>query len=214
MESRVVYSTSNLRNYNQEKTRLEHTVAVDETWVSLYRGPERDQAKEWRRPEEKSTSVVVPDRFGRKVMIILAMDIRGICYYEIIAPKEKVNSARYLAFLKRLVAKWGGNRKHELWLLDDNSTVHRAGSILTWLEKNNVNRWLLPTYSPDLSPCDFGCFHQLKRAIGGVQYPHVEALQKAIDNEIRYGNANRKYTAIEKLPERWLQCVNNKGEYL
>ena len=39
-ETRVVYSECNLRNYNQQKSRLEHTVAIDETWVSLYRPQE------------------------------------------------------------------------------------------------------------------------------------------------------------------------------
>lgn len=214
MEMRMVYSECNLRNYNQQKTRLEHTVAIDETWVSLCRPPEKDQAKEWLQKGESSTSVAVLDRFGPKVLLILAMDVTGICYYEILPEKETLKGPRYLEFLRRLMDKWHGNRQHRVWLLDDNAKPHRSAAIIQWIEGNQIERWFQPPYSPDLSPCDFGCFHPLKRAIGGQHYPNIEALQIAIDNEVRCGNANGTYLAVQKLPERWLQCVNNKGEYL
>lgn len=214
LEMRVVYSASNLRTFHQQKSRLEYTVAVDETWVSLNRPPERDQAREWLRSDEPSGSVALLNRFGPKVMLAMAMDIRGICYYEILVKGERMDAPRYLEFLKRLVDSVGGNRKHLLWLLDDNAKPHRTASITTWLEENKISRRLQSAYSPDLSPCDFLCFHPLKRAIGGVAYPTVDALREAIDREIAHGNAIDKYSAVRRLPERWERCVNNKGEYL
>lgn len=214
VETRLVYSQWNLVMYNQQKSRLEHTVAVDETWVSLYRPPERDQARQWLRSGEASTSVVVPNSYGPKVHVILAMDFRGICYYEIMPQNETVKAPQYLAFLDRLNQFVGGNRQHTLWLLDDNATPHRAASVTAWIEANNIQRWYQPPYSPDLSPCDYGCFHALKRAIGGVQYPHIDSLRDAINKEIAYGNANGKYVAVQKLAERWDRCVNNKGGYV
>jgi len=214
LETRVVYCKDNLRNYNQQQSRLSHTVAIDETWVSLYRPPEKDQSKQWLRRGEKPKSMAVPDRFGSKVMIILAMDIRGICYYEILNQNEKIGFARYLEFLKRLMEKWHGNQQHTVWILDDNARPHRHASVTQWIEDNNIERWLQPPYSPDLSPCDYGCFHALKRAIGGVHYQNIGSLKQAIDNEISRGNANERYLAVQRLPERWLLCVNNKGEFL
>lgn len=213
-ETRVVYSTCNLRNFNQQKSRLQHTVAIDETWVSFFRPPEKDQAKVWLRKGEKRPSLAVADRYEPKVMVILAMDIKGICGYEILPKKETVNGSRYLSFLKKLMNEWRGDRRHSVWLLDDNARSHRKTEVIEWIEENNIERWLQPPYSPDLSPCDYGCFRALKRAIGGVHYANVESLVEAIENEIRHGNAEGKYLAVERLPERWLQCVNNKGEYL
>ena len=105
------------------------------------------------------------------------------------------------------------NRQHSVWLLDDNAKLHRHAAICQWIEDNQIERWHHPPYSPDLSPCDFGCFHVLKRAIGGTHYPNIESLQIDIDNEIRYGNPNGVYVAVQKFPERWLRCVNNKGRY-
>ena len=214
LEVRVVYSASNLRTFKQQQSRLEHTIAVDETWVSLNRPPERDQAREWLYEGESSTSLSLPSRFGPKVMIAMAMDIKGICYYEVLDAKEKMDAPRYLTFLKNLINRCCANRKHTVWLLDDNARPHRAAAISAWLEQNKISRWLHPPYSPDLSPCDFMCFHRLKRAIGGVTYPDIRSLKTAIDEEITYGNANGNYLAIRCLPERWKRCVDNKGEYL
>ena len=107
-----------------------------------------------------------------------------------------------------------GNRRHKVWLLDDNARPHRNREVTDWLEQNNIERWAHPPYSPDLSPCDYGCFHPLKRAIGGVAYPDIDSLKKAIDAEIKKGNEEGKHRAVEKLPERWKRCVELKGEYL
>ena len=54
-EMRETYSKLNLKNY-------QHTITIDETWISLYRPPKKDQAREWLRKGEKSISVTVSDR--------------------------------------------------------------------------------------------------------------------------------------------------------
>ena len=213
-EMRETYSKVNLKNFKQQKSRLQHTITVDETWISLYRQPEKDQAREWLGKGEKATSVTVADRYGPKVMLICAMDITGICYYEFLDEKETVNATRYLQFLKNLWSKWHKNRRHVTWFLDDNARPHRNASVKAWIEEKEICRWLQPAYSPDLSPCDYGCFHQLKRALGGVQYASVAELKAAVDKEVLIGKQNGKYLAVAKLPDRWEACQKNEGQYL
>jgi transposase len=214
METRVAYCTLNLKNYRQQTTRLTHTISIDETWISFYRPPEKDQTKEWRRPGEKKTNVALPNTLGPKRMLVLAMDYDGICYYEILEEKEKMDQHRYLQFLKNLMAARRDNRKHQVWLLDDNARPHRTTIINDWIRSQNIQRWLQPAYSPDLSPCDYGCCHALKRAIGGVHYATVAEIRRALDNEITEGNGNGKYQAVRKLPERWGECIALEGGYL
>ena len=50
---------------------------------------------------------------------------------------------------------------------------------------------------PDLSPCDYGCFHQLKNAIGGVAYPDKKSLEVDLDKEIEDGNAAANIRQLE-----------------
>lgn len=49
-----------------------------------------------------------------------------------------------------------------------------------------------------------------KGAIGGQEYPTIDLLREAINRKITYKNANGKYLAVQKLPERWNKCVENK----
>lgn len=214
VETRVCYSKLNLMLYSQQKDRLQHTVAIDETWVNFNRPLERDQLKEWRKPGEKAGTSPQPARFGPKLMLILAMDVNGICYYELLAEKEKVNGPRYLEFLQKLMSRWRRTRRHTVCVIDDNAKPHRTRPMDAWMEHNKIERWHQPPYSPDLSPCDYGCFHSLKRAIGGQLYSTVDVLKEALNREITYGNQNGTYTAVQRLPERWERCVMNKGEYI
>lgn len=51
--------------------------------------------------EEKPSSMAVSKRFGHKIIVVIAPDIRGIYYYEILPGNETMNAARYVELLKR-----------------------------------------------------------------------------------------------------------------
>lgn len=57
------------------------------------------------------------------------MDIRDICFFDILAKKKTMNAARYLKFLKRLMDHWHGNRKHAARPADDNAKPHHSASV-------------------------------------------------------------------------------------
>lgn len=59
-------------------------------------------------------------RFVRKVVVVAAVDIKGICYYEILAEIETINTVRYLEFLQRLIhCRPDDNGRHVVWSFDD-----------------------------------------------------------------------------------------------
>lgn len=56
--------------------------------------------------KDPSNRVLLPLRqidFGGKVMAVLAIDARGICYYEIRAENDMMNAVFYVEFPKRLL---------------------------------------------------------------------------------------------------------------
>ena len=63
-------------------------------------------------------------------------------------------------------------------------------------------------YSPDISHCDYGYFHPLKRAISGKAKADVNSLKVAVMND----NMGSKHKAVEKLSERWKKCIYMMGE--
>lgn len=67
-------------------------------------------------------------------MDIIAVDMRGICQYDIFAENERINAARYLKSLKRLMDRWYDNRKYAVYLFNDNTRPHRRVSIANLLD--------------------------------------------------------------------------------
>ena len=110
-----------------------------------------------------------------------------------------------------MVNKFLDDGNYRLWVIDDNAKPQRIRAVNTWMEANEVERWFQSPYSPDLLPCDYGLFHPLKRAIGGVAYPNIQTLVEAINIEIQSSLYSEKYTAVRKLPERWQRCIHSKS---
>lgn len=126
---------------------LEHTVVIGEAFLPLAR--------------EKSNSVPLSSNFRRKVVVVLVVNIRDICYYKIHTENGIINASRYLDFLKRLMDRRHGNRKHAVRLFNNLTTDHHA-SVTSWIERKDIQRCLEPLLS-DLNPCNYGAFYALKK---------------------------------------------------
>lgn len=113
---RVAFSELNLLLYDYEKSRIDNTIAIDETWLSL------------RKPH------------GPKEMMTLAMEIKRIYYFEILPQSETMDAKKYLQFLKKVITRWRGKRIVTVWLLDESSNRHRDRQVTKWLTTNNIDR--------------------------------------------------------------------------
>ena len=122
MEHRILSCEKNLSMLSKDKTLLKRTLTLDETWVSLYMSPNKDQAKIWAIGDEVPEKIVRDQRFGIKRMLIMAMDFDGICFYELLPEKTTVNALGYKNFLNRIIPEWlqGKNFRRPI-LLHDNS---------------------------------------------------------------------------------------------
>lgn len=126
---RVAHSVYKVRNYTQQINGFKYTVTVDEAQFNFYGQLKMGQIRKWRGLEEKSSSVTVSSRFGRKVMVVLAMNIRGICYYDILVKNETMDAVRYLEFLKGLVYCCHGYRKYAVWLIITPDLVNGISNV-------------------------------------------------------------------------------------
>lgn len=112
---RVGYSTCDMHNFNQQKkTLLKRT---GKAGFDLYDCRRRVT---WKKGVAlKRISEVMPSRFWCEVIMVFAINVRGICYF---AENEIINAARYFGFLKRLMDRWHGNREQSACLIP---TPHR-----------------------------------------------------------------------------------------
>jgi len=71
-----------------------------------------------------------------------------------------------------------------------------------------------PPYSPDLAPSDYHLFGFVKNQMRGQNYETKGALQTAARQCFRAAGTEFYPKGIFKLPERWEECVQGKGDYV
>lgn len=214
-EHRVLACKNNLQLLSQQNSLLNRTLAIDETWVSLYMQPQRDQIRSWRNKNEDPPEFVLQSKYERKRMLILAMDFQGVAYWKLCAPKEIVTSEVYKNFLIELLDEWLPNKKFKVpIILHDNARPHKSNLIKQHLIDENIRVWSHPPYSPDISPPDFNCFGQLKRMLKENIYDNWNELEVQLETAILELNAKGLMKGIQKLPERWRRVIDAEGSYL
>src|SRR5690625_2253179 len=138
----------------KRKSFLHRIVTGDEKWI-YFENPKRRAS--WVSPGQPSTSTARPNRYGRKTMLCVWWDQKGIIYYELLKPGETVNTDRYqqqMVDLNRALREKRPEyhrRQHKVILLHDNAPSHAAKRTRETIE---AFEWeILPhaAYSPDLA---------------------------------------------------------------
>lgn len=62
------------------------------------------------------------------MMVVLAMNIKDICYYELLAKNETLNAFAISSFSRNL---WHSKQKHVVWLVDKNASRHTHASLIS-----------------------------------------------------------------------------------
>ena len=66
-----------------------------------------------------------------------------------------------------------------------------------------------PPYSPDVAPCDFWLFPELK----GCRYETIEEMKEAVMKVIDTLTQEDFHGALQKLLERYNKCISAGGDY-
>jgi len=140
-------------------------------------------------------------------------DIRGIVHLEFAPEGQTVNADFYCNVLRHL------REGPELWrvgnwlLHDDNAPSHRALVTHEFLAHNSTITLLHPPYSPDLAPCDFFLFPEMKLQLKGRHFDRVEEIQQESQNILGMLREQDFQHAFEQWQQRWDRCVAAQGNY-
>ena len=99
-------------------------------------------------------------------------------------------------------------------ILHDNAPAHTKREVVQLL--NEEYDWEIlqhPAYSPDLSPCDFYFFPQVKNELRGRRFTTVEEVNDAFHNECTALARRGCSSGIDGLVKRWQKCVELNGHY-
>jgi len=142
-------------------------VTGDEKWI-YFENPKRKRS--WITPGEPSTLTARPNRYGRKTMLCVWWDQKGVIYYELLKPGETVNTERYRQMInlnQALCEKRSKyqKRQYKMILLHDNAPSHTAKLVKEMIEAFDWEILSHAAYSPDLAPSDYHLFASMGYAL-------------------------------------------------
>src|ERR1700712_3615304 len=114
---------------HQRKPFLHRIVTCDEKWI-YFENPKRKRS--YVNPGQPVQSTSRPNRFGRKTMLCVFWDQRGVIWFDLLKPGETVTGVRcqqQLADLNRALRQKRPEyqaRQHKVIFLDDNAPSHRT----------------------------------------------------------------------------------------
>lgn len=213
--ARVLACKTNLQEYSKHPKRLKKTFSVDETWVSLYMEPDRNQARVYLYPGEEPPNIPRANIHATKRMLIMAVDFNGIAFWKLQPEKSSVTGEAYVSFLKENLPGWlSGKRFRSPVLLHDNAKPHVAKIVKDFLKEEKIDTWFQPAYSPDISPLDFDCFGKLKTRLRLVNHRNWAEFEDNVAMIVESLNQEQQILGIQRLPDRWQRVIDCEGCYL
>jgi len=151
-----------------------------------------------------------------KSMPICFLDSQGIFHKEFVPPGQTVNQTFYREFLERIRKRVARVRPRiaRTWMLHhDNAPCHTAVSINEYLAGKSIPVVPQPSYSPDLSPCDFFLLPRLQNHLKGRHFGTLDNIQKSVTGELKGISAEAFQHCHEQCKQRFRRCVAAQGKY-
>lgn len=201
---------------NKRKSFLHRIITGDEKWI-YFTNPNRKRS--WVDPGQSTISTPKRNIHGKKVLLCIWWDHKGVLYYELLKPGETVTANVYQHQLIKLNQKvttkrpeWA-ERHGKVILLHDNARPHVAKAVT---EALNTLKWDVlphPPYSPDIAPSDFHLFRSMAHDLSQQSFKNYEDIKIWLDDWISSKSEKFFYDGIHKLPKLWENIVMSDGNY-
>ena len=217
-EIRKTISQNMLEMVSDDKEWMNKVISGDETWVYGYDPETKRQSSQWLARDEPKPKKARLSKSSLKVLLVTFFDNQGLVHHEYLPEGLTINQVTYLAILRRLresVRKKRPEKWHNKdWFIHfDNARPHMAGSVLSFLAKNNTLLLPQPPYSPDLSPNDFFLYPKLKSTLKGKRFDTRDEIITKSQKILRSLEKNDFSACFENWKKRWKRCVDAEGSY-
>ncbi len=203
---------------------MEQIVSGDETWLYCFDPETKMRSSQWHpKGSERPVKPLRGRTASKKVMMTLFFDSEGPVLIHFLEPGSTVTSDEYYLVLAKL--RENVRRKRPgMWqkkadgyrsfvVHQDNATPHTASIALATFGENNIEMLSHPAYSPDLAPCDFCIFPNLKDELRGHTFRDIEELKQEAHRVLMNWPKDIFRRAIFDMPKCWAKCVASGGEY-
>lgn len=215
MERRKVTSEILLAR-QKRKGFLYRIITGDEKWI-YFENPKR--RKVICDPGQPVKATPKRNIHGKKVLLSIWWDQKGVIYHELLKQGETVTGDLYREQIIRLSQALHEKRpeyekrQHKVILLHDNARPHVTKRVQEMLQ---LLQWeVLPhaPYSPDCAPSDYHLFRSMAHSLSKKRFQIFEDIEKWITDWTATKDAHFFYRGIHQLPERWEKVIANDGNY-
>lgn len=201
-----------------EKDFWRRFITVDETWIHHHTPETKQSSKQWTAKHERAPVKAKVTHSAGKVMATIFWDSKGIILMDFLQKGQTVTGQYYAGLLDQLAQaikfKRPALQKKSVLFLQDNAPPHKSAVAMAKLYELGFSLMNHPPYSPDLSPCDFFLFPQLKNFLAGKKF--------SADNEViaateeYFGTLDKEFfeKGIKAAQARWMKCVAIQGDYV
>ncbi|GBP26227.1 Histone-lysine N-methyltransferase SETMAR [Eumeta japonica] len=157
---------------------LRRFVTVDETWKHHNTPETKEQSKQWVSRGERGPKKAKQSLSANKAMATVFWDARGVIHIDYLEKGKTITGEFYSKLLDRFDVDLKQKRPHlakkKVLFHQDNARVHTC--LVTMAKIHELRYELLPhpAYSPDLAPCDYYLFPNLKKWLGGKRFESNE----------------------------------------
>lgn len=201
---------------HKKKDFLWKVVTGDEKWIHFNNSTNK---KQWLSPGQPTIPTPKPDIHGKKVMLSVWWDMKGIIHYELLEPKQTVNAQLYSQQLIRLDQKirekrpGQGHGNKKIILLHDNARPHVALVTKETIVELGWEVLAHPAYSPDLAPSDYHLFRSLEHFLRDKTFNNREEVQNQLDIFFESKPVSFYRDGIRQLPNKWQKVIDKQGNY-
>ena len=217
--NRVVDSMAGLALFRRNPDEfLRRYITVDETWIHHYTPETKEQSKQWVTGGDPAPKKAKTVKSADKVMATIFWDARGIIQIDYLQKGRTINGEYYASLLDRLSEEIKKKRPHfakkKVLFHQDNAPVHTCAVAIAKIHELRFELLPHPPYSPDLAPCDFFLFPNMKKWLAGKRFMSNEDIIAKTDAYFETFPKSYFMDGLKKLEKRWEKCIELKGDYV
>lgn len=219
-KDRVEFCKKFLNVYGDIEKRITYNLVTgDETFLRYYDPLTGPQSKVWTKKGNEPQISTRKSIADKKIMVSVFFSRKGVEGITVLKSGEKATAKWYRDFcLDPLIQNWNNTHStptsSKLKIHHDNARPHTSNIINEYIkDQENVDILKHPPYSPDLSPCDFWLFPNIKNKLKGTKFTSESSLFEAYYTELNKLSKDDFKKAFIEWIKRCKAVISKNGNY-
>ncbi len=167
-------------------------------------------------PRQPPKTTPKPDFHGKKNLLCVWWNTKGLVYFEVLESGQTVNSDLYSQQLSRVNQALMRQNidTRMIKFLHDNARPHVSKITLERIEELDWEVLPHPPYSPDIAPSDYHLFRSMEHLLREKIFQNLDEINNWVANFFKSQPAEFFEKGVHSLRGRWRQIIDTSGEYL